>query len=325
MEPSVQVIRLPLIQKLQQQILLLDARCSFHPVVQLAHFLLRSHPIEIFCQHGHLRDDIKESPSIHLHKKGCEFGGKEDLFVENSSLARDGFCLILQAQSAVTPVSSGGTPASGGGPTELRRQVAVRRNSGVRWRSGGTPASGGGPAELRRQVAVRRNSVIRWLSGETPASGGGPAELRRQVAVQRNSGGGRGGVSSFSSFSSSLLFFFSSCLGSPLMGNEGSIYSFFRVAWPVNKGKIRDLGTSQRERKRFREKKRGREVEPAMAVIRTKATTAVGVAGSSTTTVKVLVRAADDLEMWQTRATVAVKNQRVRNRQVARLGSDGLG
>ncbi|KAL0903357.1 hypothetical protein M5K25_027731 [Dendrobium thyrsiflorum] len=66
-------------------------------------------------------------------------------------------------QSVATPASSGGTPA------ELRRLVAVWRNSDVRWWSGRTLASGGGPAKLRRQVAVRQNSSIRWQSDGTPA------------------------------------------------------------------------------------------------------------------------------------------------------------
>ncbi|KAL0903924.1 hypothetical protein M5K25_025987 [Dendrobium thyrsiflorum] len=123
----------------------------------------------------------------------------------------------------------------------------VRRNSGR------ILASGGGSEELRRQVAVRRNSDVKWRSGGTPTSGGSPAKLRRQAAVRRNSGGGRGGVSSFSS---SHLLLFSSCLGSSLMGNEGSIYRFLRLAWPVNKREIRasnsglarvfDLGSPER-------------------------------------------------------------------------------
>ncbi|KAL0922309.1 hypothetical protein M5K25_006283 [Dendrobium thyrsiflorum] len=97
--------------------------------------------------------------------------------------------------SVITPASSGGTPA------ELQRLVAIQRNSDVRWRSGGTLASGGGPAKLRRQVAVQQNSGVRWWSGGTTA------------VVDEES-------------LPSLLLFFSSCFGSALMGNEGSIYSF---------------------------------------------------------------------------------------------------
>ncbi|KAL0926646.1 hypothetical protein M5K25_002884 [Dendrobium thyrsiflorum] len=44
------------------------------------------------------------------------------------------------SDSIATPASSGGTPASDGSPSELRRQVAVRQNSDVRWRSDRTPA-----------------------------------------------------------------------------------------------------------------------------------------------------------------------------------------
>ncbi|KAL0920169.1 hypothetical protein M5K25_009286 [Dendrobium thyrsiflorum] len=120
-------------------------------------------------------------------------------------------------QSAVTPASSGG-------PAELRHQVAVRRNSSDKWQSGGTLMSGGGPGELRPQVAIWRNSGVRWRSGGTPTSGGSPAKLRRQVAVRRNSGGVEE-----ESLPSSLLFFSSSpllfLLRSPLMGNEGGNYN----------------------------------------------------------------------------------------------------
>ncbi|KAL0904240.1 hypothetical protein M5K25_026323 [Dendrobium thyrsiflorum] len=153
----------------------------------------------------------------------------------------------------------------GGDPAELRHPVVVRRNSdvtwwsgvtpGLRWWSGETPASDGDPAELRRLVVVRCNSgsqvVVRRNSGVRRWSGGSPTELQRRVVIRRNSGvkwwsGGLRRWSRRSLFllflsSSFLLLFFSSCFGPPLMGNDGPIYSFFRVAWPVNKRKIMDI------------------------------------------------------------------------------------
>ncbi|KAL0905887.1 hypothetical protein M5K25_024333 [Dendrobium thyrsiflorum] len=83
--------------------------------------------------------------------------------------------------------------------------------------------------EVRRRVVIRQNSSVRRWSDKILASGGDPAKLRHQAVVRRWSR------------RSLFLLFFSSCLGSPLMGNEGPIYSFLSVAWPVNKGKIRGI------------------------------------------------------------------------------------
>ncbi|KAL0929001.1 hypothetical protein M5K25_000940 [Dendrobium thyrsiflorum] len=83
--------------------------------------------------------------------------------------------------SGVTPGLrrwSGRTPASGGGPAELRRQVVVRWNSGpqvVVWCNSGP------------QVVVRQNSDVRRWSSGSPTSSGGPTKLQRRMVIQQNS------------------------------------------------------------------------------------------------------------------------------------------
>ncbi|KAL0926137.1 hypothetical protein M5K25_004531 [Dendrobium thyrsiflorum] len=82
--------------------------------------------------------------------------------------------------------------ALGGGPAELWRQVVVwrwfGRTLGLRWWSGGTPASGGGPTVVRQNSGdpVPLDGLIElWSHLEVLVLVGNLTEFRRQVVVRR--------------------------------------------------------------------------------------------------------------------------------------------
>ncbi|KAL0916384.1 hypothetical protein M5K25_013890 [Dendrobium thyrsiflorum] len=140
----------------------------------------------------------------------------------------------------------GESPASGGGPAEVRHQAVakVRYQEEVRYQAVVLQKSGVSRWSDGSMVVRWKSAINRWSAGST-VSGGGPTELRRQEVVWRYSGQWSRRSEEARAISDLSLTSLPLAWGSLFMRKGGSIYRFSRVPWILLR-KLKTLKTKKR-------------------------------------------------------------------------------